>query len=80
MVCAGTCAIIDGVPGWLRVRRFRVQSQRGPIAWTHLAFHELRSLAALDTSERVYARSMPWRARFSSQEWFETAGRLLFRA
>ena len=65
-------------PGWLRARRYLVSSASGPIRWTHLAFHELRDFSVLATKERAFARSTPWRAKFSAEPWFESAGRVMF--
>jgi hypothetical protein len=65
-------------PGWLRMRRYRPISSSGGPRWTHLALHELRSLAVLDSHERALARSTPWRALLAREPWFEQAGRWVY--
>jgi len=64
-------------PGWLRMRRYQALSCSGR-AWTSLALHELRSLAVLDTPERAFARSTPWRAQLEREAWFGQAGRFVY--
>ncbi|HYZ03399.1 MAG TPA: hypothetical protein VFA92_18020 [Candidatus Binatia bacterium] len=57
------------VPGWLRVRRYLVQSARGG-TWTHLALHDLASLDVLDRPERSIAHDAPGRKELSQRPWF----------
>lgn len=65
-------------PGWLRMRRYEpIQSAGGP-QWTHLALHELRDAAVLDSVERALARSTPWRAQLEQESWFARAGRFIY--
>lgn len=66
--------------GWLRVRRYAVRPGADGPAWTHIALHELRDLAALDAPERTAARDTPGRARLAEQDWFNRSGRWLYRA
>jgi hypothetical protein len=65
-------------PGWLRMRRYRLHHAAGGPRWTHLALHELRDLAVLDSTERAVARSTPWRARLEQESWFTQAGRWVY--
>lgn len=65
--------------GWLRVRRYRTQPGFDGPAWTHLALHELRDAAALDSPERARARATDWRARLATRPWFGQSGRWLYR-
>ncbi|MFT3905449.1 MAG: hypothetical protein QM718_03995 [Steroidobacteraceae bacterium] len=71
--------LLRRAPGWERARRYQVLWQAGGPRWTSIALHELRDAAVLDSQERAYARSTPWRARLSSQAWFVAAGRFLYR-
>ncbi len=65
-------------PGWLRMRRCEpIQAAGGP-QWTHLALHELRDAAVLDSAERALARSTPWRAQLERESWFAQAGRFIY--
>lgn len=66
------------VPGWLRVRRYRVRPGFAGPPWTHLALHELRDPAALDAPERAAARDTPRRAELARRDWF-TSGRWVYR-
>lgn len=63
--------------GWLRARRFQVLGHSGK-RWTSLAFHELRDISVLDSSERKIARSTSWRAELERDTWFQEAGRWVF--
>jgi hypothetical protein len=65
-------------PGWLRMRRYRLQAGMGGKLWTHLALHELRDAAVLDSAERALARSTPWRAQLEREGWFAQAGRFVY--
>lgn len=65
-------------PGWLRMRRYTAQHAAGGVHWTHLALHELRNAAVLDSAERAFARSTPWRARLEQESWFGQAGRWVY--
>jgi hypothetical protein len=65
-------------PGWLRMRRYRLQHGSGGQLWTHWALHELRSVAVLDSVERSRARSTAWRARLEQEPWFTQAGRFVY--
>jgi len=65
-------------PGWLRMRRYGLRHGAGGPRWTHLALHELRSAAVLDSTERALARSTPWRARLEQESWFTQAGRWVY--
>lgn len=67
-------------PGWLRARRYRVRSHTGGPPWTSMAFHELSDLSVMDSPERAFARSTPWRAQLEQGAWFQSAGRGVFRA
>jgi len=66
--------------GWLRARRYRVKSHSGGPRWTSMAFHELTDISAMDSPERAFARSTPWRAELEKGAWFQNAGRGVFRA
>lgn len=62
---------------WLRVRRYRVlEGEGGP--WTHLALHELASLAVMDSPERARARKGPRRDTLAGRPWFSASGRWLY--
>jgi hypothetical protein len=65
-------------PGWLRMRRYRLQHGCGGRLWTHWALHELRNAAVLDSAERRQARSTAWRARLEQEPWFTQAGRFVY--
>jgi len=66
------------VPGWLRVRRYRVRpGSEGP-PWTHLALHELRGPEALAAPERAAARDTPRRDALAARDWF-SSGRWVYR-
>ncbi|WP_068086382.1 hypothetical protein [Novosphingobium rosa] len=67
-------------PGWLRARRYRVKSHSGGPAWTSMAFHELADMSVMESPERAFARSTPWRAELEKGAWFQSAGRGVFRA
>jgi hypothetical protein len=64
--------------GWLRARRYHGVVSRGNATWTHIALHDLREVAVLDSKERAVARSTPWRARLCQESWFEQAGRWVY--
>ena len=65
-------------PGWLRMRRYEPIQAAGGQAWTHMALHELRNLAVLESTERALARSTPWRAQLEQESWFAQAGRFIY--
>jgi len=65
-------------PGWLRMRRYRLHAGAGGTLWTHLALHELRDGAVLDSQERALARSTAWRAQLERESWFAQAGRFVY--
>ena len=65
-------------PGWLRMRRYEPIQAAGGQQWTHLAMHELRDAAVLDSAERALARSTPWRAQLEQESWFAQAGRFVY--
>jgi hypothetical protein len=48
------------VPGWRRVRRFRLTEGAAPV---HLALHEVASLAVFDDPAYLASVSTPWRNR-----------------
>jgi hypothetical protein len=64
--------------GWLRARRYHTVLSQGHAQWTHVALHDLRDVAVLDSRERAFARSTAWRARLSCDPWFEQAGRWVY--
>jgi hypothetical protein len=73
-------ALLMRAPGWYRVRRYHVPAQsRDAARWNHLAFHELSDVEVLNSQEREIARSTPWRARYETQNWFQAAGRWVYR-
>jgi hypothetical protein len=65
-------------PGWLRVRRYEPIQAAGAPQWTHLALHELRDPAVLESAERALARSTHWRAQLEQESWFAQAGRFIY--
>ncbi len=65
-------------PGWLRMRRYEPIHAAGGPPWTHLALHELRDAAVLESAERALARSTPWRAQLEQESWFAQAGRFVY--
>lgn len=65
-------------PGWLRARRYRVRNHTGGPRWTSMAFHELSDISVMDSPERAFARSTPWRAELEKDAWFQSAGRGVF--
>jgi len=65
--------------GWLRSRRYRAVSSQGAARWTSLALHDLGDLETLDSAERAFARSTPWRARLENETWFKRAGRWVYQ-
>jgi len=65
-------------PGWLRMRRYAPIQVAGGPRWTHLALHELRDAAVLESAERALARSTPWRAQLEQESWFAQAGRFIY--
>ncbi|WP_459548617.1 hypothetical protein [Nocardia sp. X0981] len=65
------------VPGWLRVRRYRVRPGSAGPEWTHLALHEITGHDALAAPERKAARDTPRRAELASRPWF-TSGRWVY--
>jgi hypothetical protein len=70
--------LLRRAPGWLRARRYAMQSWQGAPRYTSLALHELRSVQVLDSAERAYARATAWRAAMSSESWFVNAGRFVY--
>lgn len=66
------------VPGWLRVRRYRVRPGSAGPPWTHLALHEVRDAATLERPERAAARDTPRRAALAARDWF-SSGRWIYR-
>ncbi|HEY4276992.1 MAG TPA: hypothetical protein VGM91_02160 [Conexibacter sp.] len=66
------------VPGWLRVRRYRVRPGFDGAPWTHLALHEVRDVEALSRPERAAARDTPRRDALASRDWF-ASGRWVYR-
>jgi hypothetical protein len=66
-------------PGWLRMRRYEPIQAAGGQSWTHLALHELRDAAVLESAERALARSTPWRAQLEQESWFAQAGRFIYQ-
>jgi hypothetical protein len=66
------------VPGWRRIRRFRVRHGGDGPAWTHLALHELRGVEVLDAPERAAARDTDKRRGLACRPWF-TSGRWVYR-
>lgn len=66
------------VPGWQRIRRFRVRPGGDGPAWTHLALHELRDVEVLDAPERAAARDTDQRRELASRPWF-TSSRWVYR-
>jgi hypothetical protein len=67
------------VPGWLRVRRYRVRPGFAGPPWTHLALHELADAGALERPERAAARATAKRDALAGRDWFATSGRWLYR-
>lgn len=65
-------------PGWLRARRYEVQSCGGGPRYSSIALHELRNVKVLDSAERAYARATAWRASMSAEAWFMAAGRYVY--
>jgi len=72
-------ALLMRAPGWLRARRYRVLCHAGGPRWTSMAFHELSDISVMDSPERAFARSTPWRAELEKGAWFQRAGRGVFR-
>lgn len=66
------------VPGWLRVRRFRVRPGSAGPPWTHIALHDLRSEEALSRPERAAARDTARRDALAQRDWFDS-GRWVYR-
>jgi hypothetical protein len=64
--------------GWLRARRYHGIASRGSAPWTHIALHDLRDIAVLESKERAVARSTQWRARLCQESWFKNAGRWIY--
>ena len=71
--------MLTSAAGWLRARRYEVLLQHNGPVFNSIALHELRDETVLDSPERKAARSTPWRARFSSDLWFQQAGRWVYR-
>jgi hypothetical protein len=66
-------------PGWLRARRYEMETSAGGARFTSLALHELRSVSVLDSAERAFARRTAWRAWLQREPWFEAAGRFVYQ-
>jgi hypothetical protein len=66
-------------PGWLRARRYESFQCVGTRHYTSIALHDLRNLEVLDSRERALARATPWRARLEQTDWFQKAGRFVYR-
>ncbi len=66
------------VPGWLRVRRYRVRPGSDGPPWTHIALHDLESADALSRPERAAARDTPRRDALAQRDWF-SSGRWVYR-
>lgn len=63
--------------GWAGVQRLVVvDASGGP--WTHLTFHYLTTLAALDSPERAAARAAPLRAALVPEPWFGRSRRWVY--
>lgn len=60
------------VPGWRRVRRYRVRPGAVGRPWTHLALHEIDDPSVLDAPEREAARRTPKRDALASRSWFDS--------
>lgn len=70
--------LLMDVPGWLRVRRYRMlPNQEGP-PMTHLALHELAGPEVLAAPKRERLRT-EWRARLAAKDWFRAGLRWLYR-
>lgn len=66
------------VPGWQRVRRYRVRPGSAGPPWTHIALHDLASEEALSRPERAAARDTPRRDELATRDWFDS-GRWVYR-
>ncbi|GAA4738258.1 hypothetical protein GCM10023350_23010 [Nocardioides endophyticus] len=66
------------VPGWLRVRRFRVRPGFAGPAWTHLALHEIAGPEVMDDPGRAAARDTARRDALATRAWFGQSGRWLY--
>jgi hypothetical protein len=71
--------LLMAVPGWLRVRRYRIRPGFDGPAWTHLALHEIAGPEVLDAPERAAARNTPRRYALAAKPWFGDSGRWLYR-
>lgn len=63
--------------GWTGVRRLVVVDAAGG-PWTHLTFHHLSTLDALDSPERTAARAAPMRAKLVEEPWFSRSRRWIY--
>lgn len=66
------------VPGWLRVRRYRVRPGFAGLPFTHFALHELADASVMDAPERERARTTEKRDRLADRDWFSQSGRWLY--
>lgn len=66
------------IPGWLRVRRYRLDESQDGQRLTHLALHDLRGPDVFNAPERA-ALATPWRDRLSQHEWFRNSVRWTYR-
>ncbi len=66
------------VPGWLRVRRYKVRPGSAGPPWTHIALHDLRDESALAHPARAAARDTPRRDALAQRDWFDS-GRWVYR-
>lgn len=66
------------VPGWLRIRRYRVRPGFAGTPFTHFALHELSDASVMDAPERERARTTAKRDALAEREWFGQSGRWLY--
>ena len=59
-------------PQWQRIRRFDVYEGE-PQPWTHMSFHYLTDISALDSEERAAARNTEWYKKLSEEPWFRSS-------
>jgi hypothetical protein len=64
--------ILMEADGWLRCRRYAAAPST-PAAPTRLALHELSTLEALSSPERLASAATEWRGRLAARPWFSTA-------
>lgn len=65
------------VPGWRRVRRYKVRPGFEGPEWTHLALHEIDNQEVLANPKRDAARNTPWRDKLAARSWF-SSGRWVY--